>query len=205
MKTRQKVPQKSENAKKRDKLPMDAFNCHGWLKITISNDCVAYITLNHDDAHVPYWSIDIPKEVIQYIEENAQLSMTQVSPMDINTQRLRGKSDVLPRFGTASCRKFPGHLSHARPCVMFGFAPVARSGSGIQTSSKAPRFCWKKLETIRIHCTKLHRLIYLLNLAIRAWPSPSRPSCANGAEESARFPWIPPVRNLSEPSACITS
>jgi hypothetical protein len=36
-KERQNAPKKSqrEGAKHRDKLPMDAFECHGWLHITI--------------------------------------------------------------------------------------------------------------------------------------------------------------------------
>ncbi|KAJ7301424.1 hypothetical protein DFH08DRAFT_827548 [Mycena albidolilacea] len=80
-KERQNAPKKSqrEGAKHRDKLPMDAFKCHGWLHITIMDgENIALIKISHSDDHIPYWSIDIPTDVIAFVKQNPKLTPGQL-------------------------------------------------------------------------------------------------------------------------------
>ena len=84
--SRQHKPKKGAKdiVKNRDKEQMDTFKCHGWLSITImdSNGEVqgdnAFIKFQHEDDHVPYWNIDVPPEVQDYVHENIDLGPTQV-------------------------------------------------------------------------------------------------------------------------------
>jgi hypothetical protein len=47
----------AQKGKGRDKGSMDAFQCKGWLHITLSDlSDVAYMKLDHIDDHVPYCS-----------------------------------------------------------------------------------------------------------------------------------------------------
>jgi hypothetical protein len=81
-KERQNAPKKSqrEGAKHRDKLPMDAFECHGWLHITIMDgENIALIKISHSDDHIPYWSIDVPADVIEFVKQNPKSTPGQVS------------------------------------------------------------------------------------------------------------------------------
>jgi hypothetical protein len=58
---------------------MSSFRCEGWLSISLSDsDNVAIVKINHRDAHVPYWSIDIPSDVKDFIYENPELMPKQV-------------------------------------------------------------------------------------------------------------------------------
>jgi hypothetical protein len=61
---------------------MASFHCQGWLSIIVSDgDSSASIKINHDDAHVPYWSIDIPSDVKEYIHKNPELTANQALPI----------------------------------------------------------------------------------------------------------------------------
>ncbi|KAJ7763777.1 hypothetical protein B0H16DRAFT_1311018, partial [Mycena metata] len=78
-KTRQQASKKTAGAKSRDKLPMDAFQCHGWLHITISDwEDIALVKIGHQDDHIPYWSIDVPADVIEFVRLNPKLTPGQV-------------------------------------------------------------------------------------------------------------------------------
>ncbi|KAJ7212431.1 hypothetical protein C8J57DRAFT_1539110 [Mycena rebaudengoi] len=80
-KTRQNGPKKTtrEGVKHRDKLAMDAFECGGWLHITINDwDDIAFVKIVHHDDHVPYWSIDVPADVADFVRHNPQLTPGQL-------------------------------------------------------------------------------------------------------------------------------
>ncbi|KAJ7483071.1 hypothetical protein B0H11DRAFT_1723415, partial [Mycena galericulata] len=48
-----------------DKLAMEAFECHGWLHITIHDyEDIALVKIGHQDDHVPCWSINVPSLLI---------------------------------------------------------------------------------------------------------------------------------------------
>jgi hypothetical protein len=80
--SRQHKPKKNkcEGAKPRDKIAMDTFPCNGWLHITIMDwDHLTYVKIKHDEEHIPYYSIDIPPDVVDYVHKNHKLTTTQVS------------------------------------------------------------------------------------------------------------------------------
>lgn len=59
---------------------MDTFECKGWLHITVTEGCnVVTVKLKHEDDHVPYWKIDVPQDVQDFIRENLSMRPTQVS------------------------------------------------------------------------------------------------------------------------------
>lgn len=58
---------------------MDGFNCSGWLHIFLNEaDTIAFVKLTHEDDHVAYWCIDVPKEVCDFVFKNSHLSPGQV-------------------------------------------------------------------------------------------------------------------------------
>jgi hypothetical protein len=70
-----------EGTKNRNKEQMDTFKCGGWLFITIMDGGDdAFVKFQHKDDHVPYWNIDVPPEIQDYVRKNVELSPTQVSP-----------------------------------------------------------------------------------------------------------------------------
>ncbi|KAJ7787808.1 hypothetical protein B0H14DRAFT_2399159 [Mycena olivaceomarginata] len=78
---RQHKPKKSERegAKHRDKIPMESFNCRGWLHITIDDsDNIAIVKILHRDDHIPYWCIDVPAEVTEFVRQNPKLTPDQL-------------------------------------------------------------------------------------------------------------------------------
>ena len=80
-KARQQKPKKGKNeaVKERDKDRMDTFDCRGWIHITLcEGGDTALIRFKHEDDHVPYWNIDVPPEVQDYVRKNTQLTPTQV-------------------------------------------------------------------------------------------------------------------------------
>lgn len=69
-----------EGVKQRDKEAMAAFNCNGWLHITIwDNSSSALVRFKHENEHVPYWNIDVPSDTRDFIRNNLALTPTQVS------------------------------------------------------------------------------------------------------------------------------
>ncbi|KAJ7321023.1 hypothetical protein DFH08DRAFT_970322 [Mycena albidolilacea] len=57
-----------EGAKHRDKIAMDSFDCHGWLHITLHNsDNIVLVKISHRDDHIPYWCIDVPAHVTEFL------------------------------------------------------------------------------------------------------------------------------------------
>jgi hypothetical protein len=80
--SRQHKPKKAQRdgAKSRDKIAMDAFACKGWLHITVmDSDHLAYIQIKHLDDHIPYYSIDVPPKIIEFVHENHNLTSVKVS------------------------------------------------------------------------------------------------------------------------------
>ena len=75
-----------EGAKLCDKDAMDTFDCLGWLLITITEGSdVVNVKFQHKDDHVPYWNIDVPKDVQDLVHNNPSMTPTQVR----NTQALK--------------------------------------------------------------------------------------------------------------------
>ncbi|KAJ6552381.1 hypothetical protein B0H10DRAFT_1824353 [Mycena sp. CBHHK59/15] len=82
-KTRQHAPKKSQatGVKNRDELTMNTFECHRWLHITIHDyEEIALVKIGHRDDHVPYWSIDGPSDVVEFVRNNPKLTPGQVGP-----------------------------------------------------------------------------------------------------------------------------
>ncbi|KAM6491726.1 hypothetical protein JOM56_012766 [Amanita muscaria] len=79
-KTRQHDSQKSDNqTKHRDKESMTAFQCNGWIYITLyEGSPVAFVKIRHEEEHIPYWSIDVPPEVKAYIKDNTGLNAPEL-------------------------------------------------------------------------------------------------------------------------------
>jgi hypothetical protein len=78
---RQHAPSKMEDekVKNRDKEQMAAFQCSGWVHITLSDlSDIAFIKLDHCEDHIPYWPIDIPADVEKYVRDNTKMTPTQV-------------------------------------------------------------------------------------------------------------------------------
>src|ERR1700735_570867 len=68
-----------EEAKPHDKESMDMFECAGWLHITIDEvEAIALVKLQHEDDHIPYWCIDVPDDVCEYVAKNSDFTPTQV-------------------------------------------------------------------------------------------------------------------------------
>nr|VWP01304.1 Nonribosomal peptide synthetase 6 (NPRS 6) (EC (Extracellular siderophore synthetase) [Ganoderma boninense] len=77
---RQKKSKKVADPKKhRDKDAMDGFDCHGWLSIRVTdNSDVVAVTLTHCLSHVPYCPIDLPDDVVTFISENPNQTVSQL-------------------------------------------------------------------------------------------------------------------------------
>ena len=68
-----------DRMKRRDRDCIDTFKCKGWLHITITNlSDTAFVKIDHHDDHVPYFPIDIPQDVVDFITDNAKMTPTQV-------------------------------------------------------------------------------------------------------------------------------
>ncbi|KAJ7474159.1 hypothetical protein FB451DRAFT_1035258 [Mycena latifolia] len=79
--TRQHAPKKNqrEGAKSRDKIAMESFPCKGWLHITVTDgDNVAWVRISHSADHVPYYSIDVPPHIVDFVHENHKLTPGQL-------------------------------------------------------------------------------------------------------------------------------
>lgn len=64
--SRQEAPKKKpgiEEDKRRDKMKMVAFPCHGWLQMTVNTaePNIIAMHLKHDLDHVPYCDIYLPE------------------------------------------------------------------------------------------------------------------------------------------------
>ncbi|KAG6826876.1 hypothetical protein H0H92_014080 [Tricholoma furcatifolium] len=67
------------NAKRRDKHSMETFDCSGWLYIVIfMGSPVANVKLTHKEDHIPYWCIDVPDEVKDFVNANPNLTSMQL-------------------------------------------------------------------------------------------------------------------------------
>ncbi|KAJ7307681.1 hypothetical protein DFH08DRAFT_720129, partial [Mycena albidolilacea] len=76
--SRQRRPKKykREGTKTHDKIAMDVFPRKGWLHVTVNNgEDIASASLSHTDDHVPYYSIDVPAEVVDYVYGNHKLPL----------------------------------------------------------------------------------------------------------------------------------
>ncbi|KAJ7310682.1 hypothetical protein DFH08DRAFT_624653, partial [Mycena albidolilacea] len=74
-------PEKSEHegAKHRDKIAMGSFDCDGWLHITLDNsDNIVLVKISHRDDHIPYWCINVPAHVTEFVRQNPKLTPDQL-------------------------------------------------------------------------------------------------------------------------------
>lgn len=72
-----------EDVPKRDKAQMDSFACHGWCYVTVRDDSdVVLVKLKHEEYHVPYWKVDIPDDIQEYIRAHSDLAMGEVQLHD---------------------------------------------------------------------------------------------------------------------------
>lgn len=56
------------------------FKCGGWLHISLNDlSDIAFVKIDHHDDHVPYFPIDIPPDVEEYVRANTNMTPTQVS------------------------------------------------------------------------------------------------------------------------------
>ncbi|KAL1744255.1 hypothetical protein HDZ31DRAFT_39152 [Schizophyllum fasciatum] len=83
LKSRQCPSRKSDLKKQRDKGLMSTFDCDGWLHVTIWEDSVssplpAYISVKHENDHIPYWKVDVPEPIQQYIRANSEMRPSQL-------------------------------------------------------------------------------------------------------------------------------
>ncbi|KAG6806913.1 hypothetical protein H0H92_009581, partial [Tricholoma furcatifolium] len=77
--TRKKGSKKGKGATERDKYAMETFPCNGWLHITLTiGEPIALVKLTHEDDHVPYWRIDVPKNIQEFVKNNPKLTATQL-------------------------------------------------------------------------------------------------------------------------------
>ncbi|KAK7000818.1 hypothetical protein R3P38DRAFT_3217993 [Favolaschia claudopus] len=78
-KDRQHAPKKKEGVKNRDKIQMDAFDCHGWVHVTVlSGQNTSRVKVSHHDDHIPYYCIDIPADIQEFIRANLKLNPSQL-------------------------------------------------------------------------------------------------------------------------------
>ncbi|KAJ7845847.1 hypothetical protein B0H14DRAFT_3867965 [Mycena olivaceomarginata] len=53
--------------------------CKGWLHITITDWYnIAFVNIGHVEDHVPYWKIDVPPGIIDFVDQNSKLTPTQL-------------------------------------------------------------------------------------------------------------------------------
>ncbi|KAJ7575437.1 hypothetical protein C8J56DRAFT_801436 [Mycena floridula] len=74
---RQHQPKKTKtnDTGARDKGRMPAFQCSGWLHITLFDEAdIAFVKISHDDDHVAYCNIAVPPEIQEYVKNNADLN-----------------------------------------------------------------------------------------------------------------------------------
>ncbi|KAK1233880.1 hypothetical protein PQX77_002933 [Marasmius sp. AFHP31] len=79
--TRQHKPIKKNGpgVKNNNKGQMAAFECKGWLHITVFEDVEeAHINFRHKDQHVHYYHIDIPEDVKKYVADNVAMHPEQL-------------------------------------------------------------------------------------------------------------------------------
>ncbi|THU75985.1 hypothetical protein K435DRAFT_601431, partial [Dendrothele bispora CBS 962.96] len=56
---------------------MHSFHCEGWVTVTIGGDLkhCAFIQLKHKVDHGPYYSIEVPSEVKEYVLKNSEMTL----------------------------------------------------------------------------------------------------------------------------------
>jgi hypothetical protein len=78
-KRQHKAKKTSDPGKQRNKGQMSGFDCDGWLFITVFNGSdEVYVKFRHRCKHTPYWSIDVPEKIQEYVQQNARLSLKEV-------------------------------------------------------------------------------------------------------------------------------
>ena len=70
----------AEPSKRRDKRETQHFRCRGALKLVVLGDSdIVIIRFRHEVDHVKFERIDLPKDVIELIENNLDKLPSQVS------------------------------------------------------------------------------------------------------------------------------
>ena len=78
----EKIP---EQNLQHDCLPMDAFDCHGWLHITILDGVSGIaIQVEHKEDHISYCAIAVPEDIKNMIIKRRKESITQISTANIS-------------------------------------------------------------------------------------------------------------------------
>ncbi|TRM55826.1 hypothetical protein BD626DRAFT_415300, partial [Schizophyllum amplum] len=79
LKSRQHAVKKTPGAKPRDKGSMTTFDCDGWLHITVwVIGTAAVVKMKHENDHIPYWRIDVPEKVQEFVRDNAKMTPQQL-------------------------------------------------------------------------------------------------------------------------------
>ncbi|KAL1740348.1 hypothetical protein HDZ31DRAFT_47670 [Schizophyllum fasciatum] len=79
LKCRQRAIRKKDGVTPRDKASIATFDCDGWLHVTIwESTHTVLVKLKHAKDHVPYWSIDVPVQVQDYVRNNPELKPHQL-------------------------------------------------------------------------------------------------------------------------------
>ncbi|TRM55937.1 hypothetical protein BD626DRAFT_466992 [Schizophyllum amplum] len=79
LRSRQRASCKSDSKKQCDKGSMITFDCDGWLHIVVWEDAEpASISIKHDNDHIPYWRIDVPKNVQDYVRAHPEMRPNQL-------------------------------------------------------------------------------------------------------------------------------
>ena len=69
----EKVAREGLDAKGRDRRRMNRFDCDGWLHIAVSDtSALMDIKIKHEESHIGYLDIELPKKWKEYIEAHAR-------------------------------------------------------------------------------------------------------------------------------------
>ncbi|KAK1222979.1 hypothetical protein PQX77_014179 [Marasmius sp. AFHP31] len=101
------IKKNGPGVKNNNKGQMAAFECKGWLHITVFKDIEeAHINFRHKDQHVHYYRIDIPEDVKKYVADNVAMR-----PGQLWTAILEKFGQ--PRFSRSSLYAFWSSLSNS--------------------------------------------------------------------------------------------
>lgn len=104
-----------------------SFKCKGWLNITLyeaSN--VALVTVSHEEDHIHYWNISVPKEIRDFIDTKAGFTVDQVHFYNIKfiTMLINIFS-----YGQRYSNSILPHHSHVGQFTTFGNIKTKKTGN----------------------------------------------------------------------------
>lgn len=114
----QAARKKVDEAKQRDKIALDTFNCEGRLTITFHNQSPSeiQISLRHNLLHIPYPYIDVPEDVQELVKEGYKQGKTTAK---VSILFYFISFQHIPEYCSLSCmtrfwRCIPNPTSHGR-------------------------------------------------------------------------------------------